>query len=101
MVTTTALMRGDANDLVHDKHHRRSGACTVATLGPLRWTVSYPDLWAFLESLHRGEFLSGAVTAIERFGVFVALDDGPDHPVFPASGSSPSLNCPGDASRQH
>ncbi|AGJ52708.1 SSU ribosomal protein S1p [Streptomyces sp. PAMC 26508] len=60
-----------------------------------------PDLWAFLESLHRGDFLSGAVTAIERFGVFVALDDGPDHPVFPASGSSPSLNCPGDASRQH
>ncbi|MFE4535220.1 S1 RNA-binding domain-containing protein [Streptomyces scopuliridis] len=36
-----------------------------------------PELWAFLESLHCGEILSGTVTAIERFGVFVALDDGP------------------------
>ncbi|MET8413606.1 S1 RNA-binding domain-containing protein [Streptomyces sp. NPDC005195] len=45
-----------------------------------------PELWAFLESVHRGEFLSGTVTAIERFGVFVALDDGPDHPVFPGVG---------------
>ena len=45
-----------------------------------------PELWAFLESLHYGEALSGTVTAIERFGVFVALDDGPDHPVFPGVG---------------
>ncbi|MER5181684.1 S1 RNA-binding domain-containing protein [Streptomyces sp. NPDC002896] len=45
-----------------------------------------PELWAFLRSLHRGEILSGTVTAIERFGVFVALDDGPDHPVFPGVG---------------
>ncbi|MEU9395420.1 S1 RNA-binding domain-containing protein [Streptomyces sp. NPDC048324] len=45
-----------------------------------------PELWAFLESLHCGEFLSGTVTAIERFGVFVALDDGPAHPVFPGVG---------------
>lgn len=45
-----------------------------------------PELWAFLESLHRGEFLSGTVTAIERNGVFVALDDGPAHPVFPGVG---------------
>ncbi|MGQ4348984.1 S1 RNA-binding domain-containing protein [Streptomyces sp. SAS_275] len=45
-----------------------------------------PELWAFLESLHCGEFLSGAVKAIERFGVFVALDDGPAHPVFPGVG---------------
>ncbi|MYY83914.1 MULTISPECIES: S1 RNA-binding domain-containing protein [unclassified Streptomyces] len=45
-----------------------------------------PELWAFLESLHCGEFLSGTITAIERFGVFVALDDGPDHPVFPGVG---------------
>jgi ribosomal protein S1 len=45
-----------------------------------------PELWAFLESLRRGEILSGTVTAIERFGVFVALDDGPDHPVFPGVG---------------
>ncbi|MFF6808124.1 S1 RNA-binding domain-containing protein [Streptomyces sp. NPDC012616] len=45
-----------------------------------------PELWAFLESLHCGEILSGTITAIERFGVFVALDDGPDHPVFPGVG---------------
>lgn len=45
-----------------------------------------PELWAFLESLHRGEVLSGTVAAIERFGVFVALDDGPGHPVFPGVG---------------
>ncbi|MFE6288089.1 S1 RNA-binding domain-containing protein [Streptomyces sp. NPDC057877] len=45
-----------------------------------------PELWAFLEALHYGEFLSGTITAIERFGVFVALDDGPDHPVFPGVG---------------
>ncbi|MEU0600426.1 S1 RNA-binding domain-containing protein [Streptomyces sp. NPDC006393] len=46
----------------------------------------YPELWAFLESLHCGELLSGTVTGVERFGVFVALDDGPDHPVFPGVG---------------
>ena len=45
-----------------------------------------PELWAFLELLHYGDILSGTVTAIERFGVFVALDDGPDHPVFPGVG---------------
>ncbi|MEU4217035.1 S1 RNA-binding domain-containing protein [Actinoplanes sp. NPDC026623] len=45
-----------------------------------------PELWAFLQSLHPGEILSGTVTAIERFGVFVALDDGPDHPIFPGVG---------------
>ncbi|MBK3562301.1 S1 RNA-binding domain-containing protein [Streptomyces sp. MBT62] len=45
-----------------------------------------PELWAFLASLHPGEILSGTVAAIERFGVFVALDDGPDHPVFPGVG---------------
>ncbi|MET8446727.1 S1 RNA-binding domain-containing protein [Streptomyces sp. NPDC005209] len=45
-----------------------------------------PALWAFLESVRRGELLSGTVAAIERFGVFVALDDGPDHPVFPGVG---------------
>ncbi|WP_019070163.1 S1 RNA-binding domain-containing protein [Streptomyces hokutonensis] len=45
-----------------------------------------PELWAFLTSLHPGEILSGTVAAIERFGVFVALDDGPDHPVFPGVG---------------
>ncbi|MFC8343150.1 S1 RNA-binding domain-containing protein [Streptomyces sp. NPDC057280] len=45
-----------------------------------------PELWTFLESLHLGEFLSGTVAAIEPFGVFVALDDGPAHPVFPGVG---------------
>ncbi|MGW7824947.1 S1 RNA-binding domain-containing protein [Streptomyces puniciscabiei] len=45
-----------------------------------------PELWTFLESLHCGEIHSGTVTAIERFGVFVALDDGLDHPVFPGVG---------------
>ncbi|WP_432014102.1 S1 RNA-binding domain-containing protein [Streptomyces sp. HD1123-B1] len=48
--------------------------------------VETPELRTFLESLRRGEPLSGTVAAIERFGVFVALDDGPDHPVFPGVG---------------
>ncbi|MEU5660027.1 S1 RNA-binding domain-containing protein [Streptomyces sp. NPDC047737] len=46
----------------------------------------YPALWAFLDSLHRPEILSGTIAAIEPFGVFVALDDGPAHPVFPGVG---------------
>ncbi|MGA5641652.1 S1 RNA-binding domain-containing protein [Streptomyces cinereoruber] len=45
-----------------------------------------PELRAFLEALNRGEVLTGTVAAIERFGVFVALDDGPGHPVFPGVG---------------
>ncbi|MFF2063939.1 S1 RNA-binding domain-containing protein [Streptomyces sp. NPDC058200] len=45
-----------------------------------------PELWGFLASLQRGEILSGTVAAIERFGVFVKLDDGPDHPVYPGVG---------------
>ncbi|WP_262063253.1 S1 RNA-binding domain-containing protein [Streptomyces sp. STR69] len=45
-----------------------------------------PELWAFLTSRRPGEVLSGTVAAIERFGVFVSLDDGPDHPVFPGVG---------------
>ncbi|MEV7321956.1 S1 RNA-binding domain-containing protein [Streptomyces sp. NPDC093970] len=52
----------------------------------VRGPSEYPDLWAFLESLRRGELLAGTVTSIERFGVFVELDDGPDHPVFPGVG---------------
>ncbi|MEW2079315.1 S1 RNA-binding domain-containing protein [Streptomyces sp. NPDC013433] len=44
------------------------------------------ELWAFLKSLRVGGVLSGRVASIERFGVFVALDDGPDHPVFPGVG---------------
>ncbi|MEU7075518.1 S1 RNA-binding domain-containing protein [Streptomyces narbonensis] len=50
------------------------------------WQSESPDLWAFLESLHCGDILSGTVAAIERFGVFVALDDGPAHPLFPGVG---------------
>jgi ribosomal protein S1 len=46
----------------------------------------HPELWAFLESVRPGARLTGAVAAIERFGVFVALDDGPAHPVFPGVG---------------
>ncbi|MGW6024740.1 S1 RNA-binding domain-containing protein [Streptomyces sp. NPDC055099] len=45
-----------------------------------------PELWAYLESLRPGEILTGRVAAIERFGVFVALDEGPAHPLFPGVG---------------
>ncbi|GAA3805901.1 S1 RNA-binding domain-containing protein [Streptomyces phyllanthi] len=45
-----------------------------------------PELWAFLKGLRWGEILSGTVAAIESYGVFVALDDGPGHPVFPGVG---------------
>ncbi|GAA4192758.1 hypothetical protein GCM10022252_34660 [Streptosporangium oxazolinicum] len=45
-----------------------------------------PRLWAYLKSLRPRQRLSGTVAAIERFGVFVDLDDGPDHPVFPGVG---------------
>ncbi|MBP5863728.1 S1 RNA-binding domain-containing protein [Streptomyces scabiei] len=48
--------------------------------------TEYPELWTFLRRLRRGEILAGAVAAIERFGVFVTLDEGPDHPVFPGVG---------------
>ncbi|WP_326613759.1 S1 RNA-binding domain-containing protein [Streptomyces anulatus] len=50
------------------------------------WRSDSPELWAFLESLHCGDTLSGTVAAIERFGVFVALDDGPTHPLFSGVG---------------
>jgi small subunit ribosomal protein S1 len=55
-------------------------------VGMLGERSEYPELWAFLESLHPGVRLAGAVAAIEPFGVFVALDDGPAHPVFPGVG---------------
>ncbi|MDN3022924.1 S1 RNA-binding domain-containing protein [Streptomyces sp. S.PB5] len=45
-----------------------------------------PELWGFLKRLGPGELLTGTVVAIEPFGVFVALDDGPDHPVHPGVG---------------
>ncbi|WP_203184163.1 S1 RNA-binding domain-containing protein [Streptomyces pratensis] len=50
------------------------------------WKSESPELWSFLESLDHGEKLSGTVAAIERYGVFVALDDGPRHPLFPGAG---------------
>ncbi|MEU3610397.1 S1 RNA-binding domain-containing protein [Streptomyces sp. NPDC035033] len=50
------------------------------------WQSESPELWAFLETLRPGDILSGTVAAIERFGVFVALDDGPAHPLFPGVG---------------
>jgi small subunit ribosomal protein S1 len=56
------------------------------------------ELWMFLERLQPGEVLSGSVAAIETFGVFVALEDGPEHPLFPGSASSPSPRCPGSLS---
>jgi small subunit ribosomal protein S1 len=46
----------------------------------------HPELWAFLASLTPGAALSGTVAAIEPFGVFVALDEGPAHPLFPGVG---------------
>jgi len=54
----------------------------------------HPELWAFLESLRPGACLSGTIAAIERFGVFVALDDGPAHPVFAGVGfiTAPELS---------
>ncbi|WP_017588692.1 S1 RNA-binding domain-containing protein [Nocardiopsis ganjiahuensis] len=45
-----------------------------------------PRLWAFLKGLRRGEVLSGVIVSIESFGLFVALDEGPGHPVFPGVG---------------
>jgi small subunit ribosomal protein S1 len=48
--------------------------------------IEYPELWAFLAARRPGEVLTGTVAAIKPFGVFVALDDGPEHPVFPGVG---------------
>ncbi|MFC5185187.1 S1 RNA-binding domain-containing protein [Actinomadura harenae] len=43
-------------------------------------------LWRFLGGLRPGQVVSGVVASIESFGVFVALDDGPPHPVYPGVG---------------
>lgn len=51
-----------------------------------RSATENPQLWAFLKALHQGQRLSGTVAAIETFGVFVDLDDGPQHPTFPGVG---------------
>ncbi|WP_232832356.1 hypothetical protein [Nocardiopsis sp. FIRDI 009] len=42
-----------------------------------------PELRAFLTSLRPGDLLSGVVADLRPFGVFVALDDGPPHPLYP------------------
>ncbi|AGL17021.1 S1 RNA-binding domain-containing protein [Actinoplanes sp. N902-109] len=51
-----------------------------------RSATENPGLWAFLAGLHEGQRLAGTVAAVESFGVFVALDDGPGHPTFPGVG---------------
>ena len=45
-----------------------------------------PRLWAFLKGLRPGDVLAGVVADVQRFGVFVALDDGPAHPVYAGVG---------------
>src|SRR5690606_36073336 len=66
--------------------HARRRAARRGRLGRMDAPSQNPELRSFLESLHPGEPFSGAVAAIERFGVFVALYDGPGHPVFPGAG---------------
>ncbi|MDG5807201.1 S1 RNA-binding domain-containing protein [Streptomyces ossamyceticus] len=46
----------------------------------------HPLLWRFLSGLRAGRVLSGTVASIESFGVFVALDEGPAHPIHPGVG---------------
>jgi ribosomal protein S1 len=48
--------------------------------------IEYRELWSYLAARRSGEVLTGTVAAIRPFGVFVALDDGPPHPVFPGVG---------------
>ncbi|MGW3335254.1 S1 RNA-binding domain-containing protein [Streptomyces rubiginosohelvolus] len=45
-----------------------------------------PELWEFLHSLRKDDVLTGTIAAVEPFGVFVALDEGPKHPEFPGVG---------------
>lgn len=51
-----------------------------------RSATENPRLWAYLKALRPGRRLSGTVAAVKPFGVFVDLDDGPKHPVFPGVG---------------
>ncbi|MER7363839.1 S1 RNA-binding domain-containing protein [Nonomuraea wenchangensis] len=69
-----------------DEEEKRIGLSLAAT--------ENPELWAFLKGLRPGEVLSGEVADVQRFGVFVALDDGPPHPVYPGVGfiSIPDLS---------
>jgi ribosomal protein S1 len=61
-----------------DLDQRRVSLCTAS--------IEYPELWAYLQARRRGEVLTGTIAAIKPFGVFVALDDGPPHPLFPGVG---------------
>ncbi|MEV5814856.1 hypothetical protein [Streptomyces mutabilis] len=53
------------------------------------------ELWEFLSTRRFGEIVSGRGASIESFGVFVKLDDGPEHPAFQVSGSSRFPNSDG------
>lgn len=61
-----------------DEERQRLGLSLAAT--------ENPELWAFLKGLRPGEILRGTVADVQPFGVFVALDDGPPHPIHPGVG---------------
>ncbi|WP_309243664.1 S1 RNA-binding domain-containing protein [Streptomyces sp. CAI-85] len=65
-----------------------------ASLSPA--AAAHPELWAFLSGLRPDCRLTGTVASIEPYGVFVALDEGPAHPVFPGVGfiTYPELSWP-------
>lgn len=67
---------------------------TEGRVAPSSAATGNPETWAFLTSLNPGDLLIGTVAAIQRFGVFVALDDGPLHPTYPGVGfiSVPDLS---------
>ncbi|PYC88133.1 hypothetical protein C7C46_01415 [Streptomyces tateyamensis] len=48
--------------------------------------TAHAELWAFLAGFAFGDMLIGTIASIEPFGVFVALDQGPAHPLFPGVG---------------
>ncbi|MEU3276135.1 S1 RNA-binding domain-containing protein [Streptomyces antibioticus] len=86
--------RGRATDLAVGQRIR----AVVMAVGPDGERVSlspaaaaYPELWAFLSGLRPDCRLTGTVASIEPYGVFVALDEGPAHPVFPGVGF---VTCP-------
>ncbi|MFE8015519.1 S1 RNA-binding domain-containing protein [Streptomyces antibioticus] len=70
---------------------RISALVTAVDLNEERVSLSlaataHPELWAFLSGLQPDCRLAGTVASIEPYGVFVALDEGPAHPVFPGVG---------------
>ncbi|WP_433471691.1 S1 RNA-binding domain-containing protein [Spirillospora sp. CA-142024] len=48
--------------------------------------TEHPELWRFLKGLRTGDVLTGRVADIQNFGVFITLDEGPRHPVYPGVG---------------